>query len=90
MALSYADLFRNFLLSRKMFDGYFSIENQKTVHDLFLKGNNREAYDFYINLTNDLPEREWLPKNFVVNQALYILQNFYFKEPPYATVRISG
>jgi acyl carrier protein phosphodiesterase len=78
--LSYTDLFKNFLLSRRMFDEYFSNEDKVKFFNLLSDGETEEAFDLYINIAKKIAEEKWLPENFAKNQAVDILIKFYLSE----------
>jgi len=78
--LSYADLFRNFLLSRQMFDEYFPKEERERFFNLLRHGSDQTAFTQYFDLAKRIAQEKWLPENFTRNQAIYILRKFYLKE----------
>ena len=78
--LSYTDLFKSFLLSRQMFDEFFSRENKLRFLDLLREGNTEEAFDLYINVAKRIAHDKWLTENFAINQAIDILMKYYLSE----------
>lgn len=78
--LSYTDLFRNFLLSRQMFDEFFLKEERKEFFDLLRAGKAEEAYDLYTGIAKRIAQEKWLTENFAVNQAINILMKYYLAE----------
>jgi uncharacterized protein (UPF0147 family) len=78
--LSYSDLFRNFLLSRQMFDEFFIKEDRERFFDLLKDGKTQEALDIYIEITKTIAKEKWLPDNFAISQAIDILMKFYLVE----------
>jgi hypothetical protein len=78
--LSYSDLFKNFLLSRQMFDEFFSKENRENFSSLLKNGRTQEALDIYIEIAKRIAREKWLPEQFAINQAIDILMKFYLNE----------
>ena len=78
--LSYTDLFKSFLLSRQMFEEFFSKENKKIFFDLLHEENTQEALNFYTNIAKRIAQEKWLPENFASNQAIDILMKYYLAE----------
>ena len=75
--LSYTELFRNFMLSRQMFDDFFSRADRDNFSNLLKSGNVQEAFDLYINIAKRIAQEKWLPEKFALSQAVYILINYY-------------
>jgi hypothetical protein len=75
--LSYTDLFRNFLLSRQLFDEYFSTTEKENFYNLLQSGQTQNALDLYLNIARSIAEEKWLSKEFAENQAINILIKFY-------------
>jgi len=80
--LSYTDLFKNFLLSRQMFDEYFSQKDKEEFIRLLKNEENEAAIDLYFNIAKIIAREKWLPENFAINQAIDILMKFYLSELP--------
>jgi len=78
--LNYTELFRNFLLSRQMFDEFFSREDRENFSNLLKSGNAQEAFDLYVNIAKRIAHDKWLPEKFALSQAVYILTNYYLNE----------
>jgi hypothetical protein len=78
--LSYTDLFKNFLLSRRMFDEYFSNEDKENFFNLLSSGKTEEALNCYIDIAKIIAKEKWLPERFAINQAIDILMKFYLTE----------
>jgi len=78
--LSYTDLFKNFLLSRQMFDEFFLKEDKELFYNLLREGNNEEAYNLYIGVSKRIAQEKWLTENFAANQAINILVKHYLDE----------
>ena len=78
--LSYTELFKNFLLSKWMFDEYFLNEGRDKFYNLFKNGKTEEALDLYISTARLIAKKKWLPEKFAINQAIDILMNFYLNE----------
>jgi hypothetical protein len=75
--LSYTDLFKNFLLSRQMFEEFFQKKDREDFSRLLWEGQTQEAFDLYINVAKRISREKWLPENFAINQAVDILKKFY-------------
>jgi hypothetical protein len=78
--LSYSDLFKNFLLSRQMFNEFFSKREKEGFSALLKAGKTQEALDIYIEITRKIARQKWLPEKFAINQAIDILMKFYLNE----------
>lgn len=78
--LSYTDLFKNFLLSRQMFDSFFPEKDKERFSLLLRSGNIQDAFDLYIDIAKKIATDKWLPENFAINQSIDILQKFYLGE----------
>ena len=78
--LSYTDLFKNFLLSRRLFDEYFCKEDKIKFSALLKNGKTQEAIDLYISIAQTISKDKWLPQKFAINQAIDILMKFYLDE----------
>jgi len=78
--LSYTDLFKNFLLSRQMFDEYFSQKDKEEFDRLLKSGKAQDASDLYFNIAKKIAGEKWLPESFAINQAVDILMKFYLPE----------
>jgi hypothetical protein len=75
--LSYTDLFRNFLLSRQMFEEFFQKKDREDFSRLLWEGQTQEAIDLYINVAKRIAREKWLPENFAINQSINILMKYY-------------
>lgn len=80
LELSYTDLFKNFLLSRQMFDEYFNNDDKASFFNLLRNGQTQEAFNLYIGIAKRIAEEKWLAEEFTVNQAFDILMKFYINE----------
>jgi len=80
LELSYTDLFKNFLLSRELFDEYFNNNDRQSFFILLRSGRTQEALDLYISIATRIAEEKWLAEEFAVNQAIDILMDFYINE----------
>lgn len=80
MDLSYSDLFKNFLLSRQMFDEFFGKEDRTRFFDLLKHDRTDEAYNMYIEIAKTIARKKWLTEKFAINQSIDILINFYLNE----------
>jgi hypothetical protein len=80
MDLSYSDLFKNFLLSRQMFDEFFSKEDRAKFFSLLKLDKTQEAYDMYIEIAKSIAREKWLTEKFAINQSIDILMKFYLNE----------
>jgi hypothetical protein len=80
LELSYSDLFRNFLLSRQLFDEYFSNNEKENFYNLLQGGQTQNALDLYLNIARNIAEEKWLSKEFAENQAINILIKFYIHQ----------
>jgi hypothetical protein len=80
ISMEYADLFKNLLLPRKMFDEYFSKEDREKVRELFHAEKHKEIFGLLNDLAKNIAREEWLPENFAVNQVIYIFSNFYINK----------
>jgi hypothetical protein len=80
LELSYTDIFRNFLLSRQLFDEYFCKGDRDQFLNLLSCEKTEEAFDLYINIAKTIAKEKWLPKNFAMNQAVDIFIKFYLAE----------
>jgi hypothetical protein len=78
--LSYSDLFRNFLLSRQMFDEFFSKKYRDQFFNLLKDGKTQEALDIYLEISKTIAREKWLSEKFAINQAIDILMKFYLVE----------
>jgi hypothetical protein len=78
--LSYTDLFRNFLLSRQMFDEYFSQQSKEKFLSLLRSEEPQDALDFYLGIAKNIATEKWLTENFSRNQAIDILLKYYIDE----------
>ena len=78
--LSYTDLFKNFLLSKQMFDEYFPEQERKKFFNLLQSEETQEALDLYFSIAGKIAKGKWLTENFARNQAIDILLNFYLLE----------
>jgi hypothetical protein len=78
--LSYSDLFKNFLLSRQMFDEFFHKEDREKFFFLLKEGKTQEALDMYFKIAETIAREKWLPEQFAKNQAIDILMKFYLNE----------
>jgi hypothetical protein len=78
--LSYSDLFKNFLLSRQMFDEFFHKEDREKFFILLKNGKTQDALDMYLEIAKTLAREKWLPEQFAKNQAIDILMKFYLTE----------
>ncbi|WP_461246030.1 hypothetical protein [Treponema sp. R6D11] len=77
MPLDYAELFRNFLLSRQMLDKYFSHEKRNIFFNLFKEHKNEEAQDLLNEIINKTAKEEFLPITFVANQTIDLIIKYY-------------
>jgi hypothetical protein len=75
--LSYSDLFKNFLLSRQMFEEFFSKKEKGRFFNLLKEGKTQEALDVYLGIAKKIAKEKWLPEQFAENQAIDILMKFY-------------
>ena len=80
LELSYKDLFRNFLLSRQLFDEFFHEEAKEEFFNLLRNGQTQNALDLYLNIAKKIAEEKCLPEEFAENQAIDILIKFYINE----------
>jgi acyl carrier protein phosphodiesterase len=80
LELSYTDLFRNFLLSRQLFDEYFINHDKEVFYNLLRGGQTQDALDLYFNIASTIAEEKWLSKEFADSQAINILMKFYINE----------
>jgi len=80
LELSYTDLFKNFLLSRKLFDEYFNNNDRELFFTLLRNGQTQDALNLYIGIAKRIAEEKWLAEEFAVNQAIDILLKFYINE----------
>jgi hypothetical protein len=78
--LSYSDLFKNFLLSRQMFEEFFDKENKERFYGLLKQDKTQEALDVYLDVTKRIAQEKWLSERFAINQAIDILMKFYLNE----------
>jgi hypothetical protein len=78
--LSYSDLFKNFLLSRQMFDDFFYKEEREKFFSLLKDGKTQDALDMYLEIAKTIAREKWLPEKFAKNQAIDILMKFYLNE----------
>jgi hypothetical protein len=78
--LSYSDLFKNFLLSRQMFDEFFNKEDREKFFSLIKNDKMQEALDLYLKIAKNIAHEKWLPEEFAKNQAIDILMKFYINE----------
>jgi hypothetical protein len=78
--LSYSDLFKNFLLSRQLFDEFF-LKKERERFILLIKNDKIEdAYNMYIEIAKRVAKEKWLTEEFAINQAIDILTKFYLDE----------
>jgi hypothetical protein len=78
--LNYSDLFKNFLLSRQMFDEFFSKADRENFFTLLKEGKTQEALNIYLEIAKTIAREKWLPEKFAINQAIDILMKFYLNE----------
>ena len=78
--LSYEELFKNFMMSRQMFDEYFSEEEKKEFVELFHGKGVSSAMSLYLNIAKQIAVEKWFPEKFAINRAIDILTKSYFKE----------
>ncbi|MDR2543126.1 MAG: hypothetical protein LBC80_06735 [Treponema sp.] len=78
--LNYSDLYRNFLLSRQLFDEYFNKHDKDKFSSLWQKEEYGEAIGLYKNIAKQIAQEEWLTENFAINQAFSILKEYYVYE----------
>jgi acyl carrier protein phosphodiesterase len=78
--LSYSDLFKNFLLSRQMFDEFFIKEDREKFILLLKDDKIEDAYNMYIEIAKRIAKEKWLTEEFAINQAIDILTKFYLGE----------
>lgn len=71
--LSYTDMFKNFLLSRSLFDDFFLKTDRDAFTAFFKNGQYQEAIDLYVSIADGIAKEKWLPKHFARKQALDIL-----------------
>jgi len=77
MSLDYAELFRNFLFSHQMLEKYLVPENRKMFFDLLKEQKRKEAQDLLTVIMEKIAKEEYLPINFVINQTVDLIMNFY-------------
>jgi hypothetical protein len=78
--LSYSDLFKNFLLSRQMFDEFFDKEQRERFFTLLKNDKMQEALDVFFEIAKTIAREKWLPEQFAKNQTINILMKFYLNE----------
>jgi len=78
--LSYTDLYKNFLLSKWMFDDYFFKKDKEKFFSLLQSGKTQDALDLYLGIARKIAREKWLPEKFALNQAIDILLKFYLTE----------
>ena len=78
--LSYTDLFRNFLLSRRLFDEFFLKENKEIFFGFLKSGKTEDAINLYFDIARKIANEKWLPEKFAITQAIDILMKFYLTE----------
>jgi len=75
--LNYTDIYRNLMLSRQLFDQYFSEQDKEEFNSLWKKGKFNEASIFYKSIAKRVAQEEWITEEFAIYQAFKILMEYY-------------